>query len=206
MSCHVITISRTLAAGGEQVGRLVAEALGFRYLEGEIVVKAAEKAGVSPEAVARAEQTPGLFVRVLEAMARNPASLEGWVGEMPAPLPRANEYEGLIEGVIREAAREGKAVIVAHGASIPLAGTDGLLRVLVTASPEVRAQRLVSEAELDERAAAKAVADSDGQRRSFLQRFYHVDREQPTHYDLVVNTDVLTAEQAAQAVLAAAKG
>jgi cytidylate kinase len=37
-----------------------------------------------------------------------------------------------------------------------------------------------------------------------LKRFYEIDEELPTHYDLVVNTDVLTVEQAAELVSRAA--
>jgi cytidylate kinase len=48
------------------------------------------------------------------------------------------------------------------------------------------------------------VRDSDRGRRDYLKRFYDVDEELPTHYDLVVNTDVLTAEQAAEVVARAA--
>ena len=38
----------------------------------------------------------------------------------------------------------------------------------------------------------------------YFHRFYHLERELPTNYDLVVNTDVLTVEQAQAAVLAIA--
>ena len=38
-------------------------------------------------------------------------------------------------------------------------------------------------------------------RRDYLKRFYELDEELPTHYDLVVNTDVLTLEQAAGLVV-----
>ena len=57
---------------------------------------------------------------------------------------------------------------------------------------------------LDEARAARAVKDSDAGRRDYLKRFYDVDEESPTHYDLVVNTDVLSIEQAAELVSKAA--
>jgi hypothetical protein len=41
-----VCISRTAGARGEEVGRLVADALGFRYVDEEIVLAAAEKEGV----------------------------------------------------------------------------------------------------------------------------------------------------------------
>ena len=41
--------------------------------------------------------------------------------------------------------------------------------------------------------------------RSYLQSFYQVKEELPTHYDLVINTDVLAPAQAVEAILAAAQ-
>ena len=85
-----------------------------------------------------------------------------------------------------------------------LGGRDGVLRVLVTASPETRARRVGDAAGLDERQAGRMVKDADAARADYLKRFYKVERELPTHYDLVVNTDVLGEEQAASLVVHAA--
>jgi len=111
----------------------------------------------------------------------------------------------LIRAAIYEVARAGQAVIVAHAASMALAGIEGVLRVLVTASTEVRAKRMASAERLERAAAEDAIAASDIDRRDYLKRFYGVKEELPTHYDLVINTEVLTAERAASAIVAAAR-
>ena len=206
MSCRVICVSRSLGSGGEEIGRIVADKLGFRYTDEEIIVKAAEKAGVSPKTVADAEHTPRLIERILESIARTPPDPEGWAGAALVASTASSNYEGLIERVIRETANEGDVVIVAHGASVPLADVEGVLRVLVTASPEVRVGRYASNAGLEESAAKKAIEESDRQRREYLKRFYEVGRELPTHYDLVVNTDSLASPLAARLIVSAAKG
>ncbi|TET98671.1 MAG: cytidylate kinase-like family protein [Dehalococcoidia bacterium] len=205
MASRVISISRSLGAGGEEIGRTVAKKLGFRYADQEIVIRAAEKAGVSPESAAQAEHTPGLIARILESIGSTPDPV-GWSSHAALPSHALPAYEGLFERVIRETANRGNVVIVAHGASFPLAGTSGLLRVLVTASPRVRVQRLAGETNLEAAEARKAIADSDRQRREYLRRFYDIRQELPTHYDLVVNTDVLTLPLAAKLVVSAAKG
>ena len=46
--------------------------------------------------------------------------------------------------------------------------------------------------------------DADAGRRDYLNRFYAVEEELPTHYDLVVNTDALTLDHAAAIVATAA--
>jgi hypothetical protein len=195
-----------LGAGGEEIGRTVAKELGFRYADEEIITRAAEKAGVSVDTVAQVEHTPSLIARILESMARTPPSPEGWAGAAILSPNIRPDYESLIEKVVRETANEGNVVIVAHGASITLGDLRGVLRVLVTASPAVRSERLVSEAKLDERAARKAIDESDRQRREYLRRFYNVRQELPTQYDLVVNTDSLASPLAARLIVSAAKG
>jgi cytidylate kinase len=109
----------------------------------------------------------------------------------------------LIRAAIREVAEAGRAVIVAHAASITLAGVTGVLRVLITASRETRARRLAAAQGTGVAEAVAAVAASDRERRDYLQRFYNVAHEQATHYDVVINTDVLTREQAVEIALAA---
>ena len=79
-----------------------------------------------------------------------------------------------------------------------------MLRVLVTASPETRARRLAEARTLDLKDARKAITDADTARADYLRRFYGVEAELPTHYDLVVNTDTLSVEQAADLVARAA--
>jgi cytidylate kinase len=95
-------------------------------------------------------------------------------------------------------------VIVAHAASHALADRDGVLRVLVTGSADVRSDRVAAASGTDRNASRKQVSEGDRARASYLSRFYDVGDEQPSQYDLVVNTDVLTPEQAAEIVVYAA--
>jgi cytidylate kinase len=192
MNCNIVTIARTAGAGGEDLGAALAKALDFRYVDIEIIDRAAEKAGVSAATIAQAESRKGLLARILENLALS--NLAAPDAPMVA-MDTIAGYEQVVIDVIKEVAAEGRVAIVAHGASVPLAGTTGLFRVLVTASAATRASRLPG--------GQKAVSDSDKARAEFLQRFYHVDHEQPTHYDLVINTDVLSTGQASAAVLAA---
>ena len=67
--------------------------------------------------------------------------------------------------------------------------------MLVTASPDTRAARLVTAKGLKQAQAARAVNNSDAGRADYLKRFYGISEELPTHYDLVVNTDAVSVEQ-----------
>ncbi len=204
MDCRVISISRTIGAGAEEIGRTVATDLGFRYVDNEIIDWAAEKAGVSREMIEKIERTPPLIERILQHLGNAP--MESGAYLPPAVASSSQVYESLIEQVIRETAAKGNVVIVAHGASIPLAGTPGLLRVLVTAAPQLRAQRIADRADIGIRKAQKAVDDSDRERAEYLQRIYSVRHELPTHYDLVLNTDNISFADAARLLVTAARG
>jgi cytidylate kinase len=203
MGIKVISISRTIGSGAEEIGRSVASGLKFRYVDNEIIDWAAEKAGVSREVIERVERTPPLIERILQHLGNAPVESGAY---MPAFETWSETYEGLIERVIHETATAGNVVIVAHGASIPLAKMPSALRVLVSASPEVRAKRIADGADIGIRRAEKAVRDSDRERASFLLRLYNVRHEEPTHYDLVINTDQFTTSAAAGLILKAAKG
>jgi cytidylate kinase len=131
--------------------------------------------------------------------------------ELSASLPvrtgealSRDDVRALIRETIEQTAGSGNAVIVAHAASYAVTPGPEALRVLVTASYDTRTARIADTEGLDQTRAARAVKDSDAGRRDYLKRFYDVDEELPTHYDLVVNTDVLSIEQGADLVSKAA--
>jgi cytidylate kinase len=207
MPATVITIARTIASQGEEVGQIVAKQLGFRYADDEIINEAAARAGVSREAVERVEHKQSLITRILEGMGQVPLEPQVYYGQAlgVTPIFESTPYDELIRDVIIETANIGKVVIVAHGAGMCLAGSHGLLRVFVTAPAPMRSERIQKVASVDAKRADKAVSDSDKDREDFLKRFYDVAHEQATHYDLVINTEQLPPDKAASLVVAAAK-
>ena len=203
MERRVVCISHATGAGGEEVGRLVADELGFLYLDDEIVAKAAAKAGVGPEEVADAERRRSLIMRALDGLAQGGA--ETWtMGTVGLPPTGAGlgryDLVALIREAIEQAAARGNVVIVAHAASHVVSPAEDALRVLVTASPDRRAARLAELEGIDGKEARRMIKDADAGRRDYLKSLHGVDQEVPTQYDLVLNTDVLGIEEAARAV------
>jgi cytidylate kinase len=207
MARTVVCISHAAGAGGEEVGRLVAERLGFLYVNEEIVARAAAKGGVDAADVADEERRKSLAARALNAIAQGGG--EAWTLGAVGPLSSREELDSddirsLIRETIEQTAARGKAVIVAHAASYAIGHGDGVLRVLVTASPETRTTRVAEAEGLDQAGAARALKESDAGRADYLKRFYDVREESPTHYDLVLNTDGLSVEQTADLISQAA--
>jgi uncharacterized protein len=208
MGYRTVCISRDVGAGGEQVGRAVAEALGYRYVDEDIVRSAAERAGVDVEDISSAEQRRTLASRLLDLVAQAGAP-EAYAYAAPDidayRLAGANDgMMAVIQEAVRETADAGDAVIVAHAASHVLAGRPDVLRVLVTGSEQTRQARLAEE--LGDDKARATVREAEKARADYLRRFHDVKQELPTHYDLVVNTDQLGVDGAAAVVTGAARG
>jgi hypothetical protein len=208
MKFDVVCISRTYGARGEEVGRIVAHQLGFTYVDEEIVTQAAQKGGVDPATVADAETRKSLLSRLIEDLGEGGAveayAYAGLIPSVAQESGNAGDVRSLIREAVRETASEGRVVIVAHAASHALVGVPEVLRVLVTASPDVRAERVAEDEELSDRDAKRKVRDADRARADYLKRFYEIEDELPTHYDLVVSTDALVPSQVADIVVAAA--
>jgi cytidylate kinase len=196
----VICIAKIGGSQGEEVGRLVAERLGYRLVDEEIIARAAQKEGVSPEMLADVERRRSFLTRLLTELGRS--GYGDLYMSTDLTVPTDDALRGRIREAITETAAEGSVVIVAHAASYALEGSGDVLRVFVTASPAVHAARLVPDD--DGKRGAKAVADDDAGRAQYLKRFYGVGQEQPADYDLVVSTDSLTAERVADLVVSAA--
>jgi cytidylate kinase len=204
MQTRVVTVSHATGAGGSAVAHAVAAKLGFRYIDEDIIAVAAQKQGVDAALVADTERRKTFVERLIAGLAEavNPAAMGGGTLVTETVTPDAS-LRTLIIDAIRETADRGNAVIVSHGASIPLAGRADTLRVFVTASVDTRVQRVAQSG--GTRDAARFVGDNDVARADYLQRFYGIEQELPTHYDLVINTDALSFDEAADIITAVAR-
>jgi CMP/dCMP kinase len=190
MKADVICISHKTGAEGYDIGEAAAARLGFQLADDAIIMAAAQPEGLLPEAV---------------SMAENPKAkrtLEVDFGR----YEKTEAIRDLIRHAVVATADAGKVVIVSHAASFALADRENVLRVFVTATDETRTRRLAELDGVDEKNAAKRVAESDKARAEYLQHFYRVKHELPEHFDLVLSTDRMTVDEAAALIAAAATG
>jgi cytidylate kinase len=209
VACSVVCVSHTTGSGGDDVGKQVAERLGYLYVDEEIVARAAAQGGLEPRDVADEERRKSFARRFLGTLAEGGG--DAWMlgasvaGATPLDELGPAEIRALIRETIVQTAGHGNVVIVAHAGSYAIEPRPGALRVFVTASEATRARRVAAAEGIDEARAGGVIKDSDAGRRDYLKRFYSVDRESPTDYDLVLNTDLLTSPQAAEIVIRAAE-
>jgi hypothetical protein len=201
MGYRAVALSSVDGSLGEDIGRDLAQKLGFGYLNEAIVVQVANEKGVDPETVADAERRKPFFARVAEM-----AALGASAGvAMPDPslyvFDQGDSVLSMIRAVVWEAAERGNVVLVAHAACYACADRTDVLRVCVTAPFATRAVRFARARGISEADAVKSLRRSDAGRASYLKKVYGVDTESPADYDLVVNTDRLSPETVVGLVL-----
>ena len=208
MGTSVVAIARLVGAAGEDVAHGVASDLGYRYIDYQVVQTAAQKAGVSPETVSEAEHVPSLVTRILEALAKNPSMpVAAWADPVPlatSPLLTSTEYRKFVDSVVRDLGAQGKVVIVGHGSAVVLQDNRDTVRVLVTGSEKVRVGRVMKNMDVSEETALKTVKRTDHERIDFFHRFYDAEWASPETYDLCINTDHISVDQAVKLIAAAA--
>jgi len=206
---RVVTVAYQGGTSGEAVGRAVAEQLGFRYVDGEVLQVAAEAAGLSLENLVAATQHHGILQRFVESFAYSTADpIEMWVGPTTLralPLATAVTYRSLVETAIRDLVAPGAVVVAGHGAEFVLANRADVLRVLVTGGLVVRATRACT-AGATQAQAIQALRKADRERLAYFRRFYKAGWLDPATYDLTVNTDRLAIDDAARAIVTAIAG
>ena len=201
----LITISRQFAAGGSQVAKRVAESLGWRLIDDELVDRVAERAGVSREEVAALEERAPTFI---ERLARLTAL------ELPELfLPTAEAVEEFGEGhivkitraLVEEIAAEGRCVVVGRASAAVLARSADTLHVRLVAPREQRIRVATERLGLDPAEAPRIVDERDANRARYHREYYDRDWNDPVHYDMVLNAGRLGFDGAADVIVARAR-
>ncbi|MBM4187005.1 MAG: cytidylate kinase-like family protein [Gemmatimonadetes bacterium] len=201
----IITISREMGAGGSEVARQVAAALGWRVVDNEIVDQIAARSGLSPAEVReREERAPGFFERLLRMLMRAAPEI------LSAPAdedPEGDEAKlvKITESVVAELAREGRIVLVGRAAPAVLAGQPDGLHVKVVAPREDRVGTVAVRIGRSPADAAALVAQSDANRARYHQEYYHRDWNDASRYHMVLNTSALGIDQVVATVVGRAK-
>lgn len=182
----LITISQGMGCEGETIARYVADGLNLELYDDVKLKEEALKLGIRPDEVKTFdEKLPGFFERI-------------W-GHMP------DLYVDLMEAVVYEVAKGGQGVIVGHGSNILLREFDCALHVLIYASQASRTQHLSEKQGLSLEAAEKLVRKHDHERSGFLKYAFKMDWNDPSQYDLTINSAKLGAKTAANIIIETAK-
>ena len=185
-----VALTRLPGAGGEEIGQLVAETLDYGFFGREIVDEIARELHVDHWLVADLdERVRGSIDRFV-----GDAMVEGRVTE--------SEYLRRLTRTIATLGRRGGAVILGRGAAY-LLPPEQALRVLVVAPRSQRLERYAKVKRLAGERAAEEFSRVEEQRSEFARRHFGVRQDDPTLYDLVLNSASIEIETAANLVVEA---
>lgn len=197
----VVAISRQFGSGGARVGREVAQRLGLRYADREILAEAARTLQVETDDLQPLEERVRSFWERLGDMFGKGAVDTPF---MPPPLPVVSPRDlfAVERQIIRTLAAEGNAVIVGRGAAHVLSGQPGVIRVFLHAPLESRVALAIEEYDLaDHDAALALVRQSDAQRARFVQEITGHEWCDATLYDATLNTALTGLDRAVDLIV-----
>ncbi len=181
-SNYVITISREFGSGGREIGKLLAEELGFHYYDSELIRLAAEKSGYTPEYVEQNEQT-----------LKNPV-LHDFFAWYAGPLeqedlPKVDQLFAKESALIHELSQKGSCIIVGRLANYILKDLPTAYHVFVSADPDAEAARVSARDHISPESAAAKVKKVNHERAIHCRHFTKTDWGNVKNYDLCIKSD-----------------
>jgi cytidylate kinase len=170
----VITLSRTSGSGGDYVAESLARKLGLEVYDSEIINGVAAEANVSTS--------------LMRDMTEKLDAVDAWVySSVFGKNVSRGEYVRFLSTVIRGLYHAG-GVIVGRGGHVILAGRD-ILRVRIVGSIEACATRLSEQEAITYAEAKKEIQASNRRKGKFIWDMFHSRYNDPTNFDLIINTD-----------------
>jgi CMP/dCMP kinase len=176
-----ITLSRQFGSMACEVAQAVKDRLGYRVVWRELVNEAGKRSGM-PEMALDCIDDLGLF-------------------GITAPTRYRAIYKQAMEEVMKELVEEGHVVIIGRAGQVILSGFPNVIHVRIVAPLELRAKRIAEKRAISIDGARAQVEASDRNRRLYLKRCYNVRWDDPNLYDLIINTERVTPDMAAEVIV-----
>jgi cytidylate kinase len=173
----IIVISHQMGAGGPEIGMALAQRLGYRYVNQELLLDAARRYGLAEDRLSHLDESkPTLFERF---------------------DTETRHHITVLQTTLLEFAEQDNAVLMRGGGQWLLRGVPHALRLRLIAAFEHRVKQWMKRtAEMagekpTQRAAADFVRRDDAEKAGRMRYLYEVDITDPNLYDIVINTEKL---------------
>lgn len=186
-----ICISRKLAVGAVEIADIVAEKIGYRVVDQQILQHIATEASLSEKTVAIFdERYPGKLSELVTLAFGEKAFIK-------------SDYTKHLFSSVYAIAAFGPTIFVGRGVHL-LLSRERVLAVRIISSVPFRVQRLVSLMNISKEEAAKQISQLDQQQTAFFKKVYNKKDASPYEFDLVINRDyVKEPRSVAQIILSA---
>lgn len=184
-----VTLGHETGAGATTVGHLLVTLLDQSFHEpGQGWVF------LDKDLLARALATQHLPERLAEYLPEDQVSeIKSIVGELVGLHPSLWELEHQVSEAILQLAHVGRVIIVGRAAYLITRPLPGGFHVKLVASADVRVERVMKLLNCDPETAVAHILDTERARRRYVRTRFGRDLNDPHLYDLVINTDQMTA-------------
>ncbi len=204
MDYRVMTVSREFGSGGGRIAKIVAERLGWRLIDRELIEAIARSAHVDPQIVTRFDERVESWMGRMNRRAMRGAALAAGVAPEEENCFDPDVMGEMTHRIVERAHEDGRCVIVGRGAQCNLQNKADTFHVFVYAPFCDRVcrlrSRLGSGVNIEERIHAV-----DGERSHYLQQTFGKAWNNPHLYDLMISSRE-DEEATAQVILAAMVG
>ncbi len=194
----VITIGRHYGSGGKEIGRKVAEALGFTFYDEELVTLAAEKSNIDKDVLSGVDEkaTGSLLYSLVMS-----GGLRGLTAPLYYEMPINDKLFIAQSDVIKKLARERSCVIVGRCADYVLEGEPcHTFNVFLYADMEYKINRIMRLYNLDRKTATERINKTEKQRKSYYNYYSNKEWGSMTGYDLCLNVSTIGIEHTVEII------
>ena len=180
---NVIAIGRQFGSGGHDIGKILAEKLGYDFYDAEIIQMTAGTTGYTLEFIKKNEEimTNSLIYDLVNQMYLN--------ADMQDEAPKDKIFEAECQ-VVRDLAKKGNCVIVGRCADYVLRNSENCLKVFFSAPLMSRIRRVAQRQNISE-GEAKATVQKNEKLRADNYRYYTRRMWGAAgNFDLSLNTDL----------------
>ncbi|MGA3092109.1 MAG: cytidylate kinase-like family protein [Terriglobales bacterium] len=188
MMIRAVTIEREFGCGGSEIAAKLAEFLGWKLWDHELIQEIARLTNSTPQAVEQREwkNDPAVY-RVFKSFLRG-----AFEGALP-PTDRlemldARRIASVSEQAVNHALSGGPCVIVGRGSQYFLRNRTDVFRVFLYASRTSKIHRLITAGTPQEKAITD-VDTIDRDRAAFVKRYLRLDWPERHLYDAMLNTE-----------------
>lgn len=203
----VITISREVGSGGGTVARKLAEKLNVNYVSKQLMQSLEERFNLTPAGIEHLKSTKkNWFTDLFEQVAPTPkATIKvggySYSREIQETVTVQDIFEAEKE-ILNAIADEGSCVIVGRSAFFVLKDRPNKVDIFITASKEARIQRIMDKQGLSREDAIHVIKAIDEGRDNYVKRFTSLSRYDMRNYDLLLDMDYLSEDEAVEKILA----
>ena len=197
MSNYVISISREFGSGGRVIGKRLAARLGIPCYDRTLIEKTAEKSGLSPELIARAEERARSRIHL--PLSTLGAGLPSYAQQ---GIPVSLQAFFAQSEVIRELADQGPCVIVGRCSDYVLGDRPECLKIFIHGNLADRVTRCAEEYHISAQNMTARIKEMDRGRANYYNYYTGHNWGEMRQYDLTLNSSVTGIDGAVELIAA----